>query len=238
MLQIGICIARRLKTGLQLRCSIEDAWRPKVGASSLDVKPLTSNLDTQQSMASRQRRGGVGASATRATRAVRGVPCQGLAPQQLSFEANDVPGDCSNPRESVCASARVASCTAAGLRGRHLSRLASPSHPSLARQVCLRVGGVDWVLCFVFSFSDGSRAVVYPCTHAVVPPCVRACVSRRRARCLRALWRAEGGQQPGVAVAGRASCPPGAFSSRAPGSPLAPRLNRTGLPVSAQTASG
>ena len=32
----------------------------------------------------------MGASATRASRAVRGVPCQGLAPQQLSFEATDL----------------------------------------------------------------------------------------------------------------------------------------------------
>jgi len=45
-----------------------------------------------QQMAGQQTRGGVGASATRATRAVRGVPCQGLAPQQLSFEPNDFVG--------------------------------------------------------------------------------------------------------------------------------------------------
>ena len=175
-------------------------------------------------MASRQTRGGVGASATRATRAVRGVPCQGLAPQQLSFEANDfVPGDCSNPRESVCASARVASCTAAGLRGRHLSRLASPSHPSLARQVCLRVGGVDWVLCFVFSFSDGSRAVVYPCTHAVVPPCVRVFPDGVQGVCERCGERREGSSRAWPWQAGPLARPaplalehPGPLSRRAP----------------------
>ena len=144
--------------------------------------------------------------------------------------------------ERVCRGTPVASCTAAGLRGRHLSRLASPSHPSLARQVCLRVGGVDWVLCFVFSFSDGSRAVVYPCTHAVVPPCVRVFPDGVQGVCERCGERREGSSRalPWQAAL-LARLAPLALQRRDPHpgplSRAAPR-DRIALCQPAQTASG